>query len=440
MKPAYAFLCLLLSLSALLGQAQAQELYRSSLSSSAQAMGGASIANSAGPLDAMSGNPAGLTLADERTIQAGAVGAWGRGKFTNQTNTNGRLDPFVGLAPFGAFAMPLRRDRWYAGAAITPDTSMSATWHYYDSPGAGGADYGYQKNHSSLVNVRYAAGLAYAFSPRLSMGATAGIVYNANTLTAPFIFQSQPVLAGLKTLLDMHTTGTGWNGSFGALYAPCASLRFGASYKTRTVTHTSGYALGNLSAQLAALGISGFQQTFHYKAKVDNTLPDVMSLGLFAPLVRHATLSLESDFVHWRPAFRQLVVRLSGGSDNDLNKLVGSSSLEDVIPLHWRNQEFYRAGISLPVTESANLRGGYAFSNDPVPSSTLVPLTAAITKQFVTAGLDYHHRRFGAAMAYEAGLPQTERVGTSQLLSGEYSNSRVDLFLQSLSLTTSLNF
>ena len=49
-----------------------------------------------------------------------------------------------------------------------------------------GADYGLQSEQSQIVVVRAAAGAAYAFSPRLWAGATVGLVYNENTLVAPF--------------------------------------------------------------------------------------------------------------------------------------------------------------------------------------------------------------------------------------------------------------
>ena len=418
----------------------AQELYRASPSSQAQADGGTSVTSLDGPLDAMSGNPAELVWIDGKTLEAGAIGGWGNGRFTNPANTDGRLNAYLGAAPFGAFAAPLVRRRVYGGFAVTPDTSMSVTWHYFDSPGAAGADYGYQKYHSELENLRFAGGLGVALTSRLSLGGTAGLVYNANTLTAPFIFQSQPVLAGLKTLLNMHTTGTGWNATAGALYAPRTKLRLGAAYKSRTVTHTSGQAMGDLSAQLAALGISGVSPSFHYNAKIDNTLPDVVSLGLTAPLTARAAFSLEDDLVRWRGAFRTLPVRLSDGSNSDLNSLVGSASLVDVVPLDWHNQNFIRAGVSVPFSERTRFAGGYAFANDPVPSATLTPLTASISRQFITAGVEYSHRRFGADIAYEAGLPQSAQVKVSRLLSGEYSNSMLHLSLQTVSLTTAYRF
>ena len=418
----------------------AQELYRTAQSSSAQAIGGASVAQASGPMDAMSNNPAALVNVKGGVVDLGLSSVLGVGKFTNSSNNDGRLDPVMGIIPFGAVALPLHHGRLFLGAAVLPDTSMSANWHYYDSPGTAGADYGYQRYHSSILNLRSAAGLGYSFSSHLSVGATVGVIYNANTLQAPFIFQTQPALAGLKTLVNLHTAGTGWNGTAGFMYAPSSKIKFGASYRSRTVTHTNGTASGDLSAQLRALGISNFQSTYVYKANVDNTLPQVIAVGFSAPAGRHVNVAIEGDFVDWRHAFARLPVRLSQGSNTDLNSLVGSSSLADEVPLHWKDQGVVRAGVQLPVTESITIRGGYAFANDPVPSSTLTPLTAAITQQFLTTGLGYNHARWSVALAYEAGLPQSAHVTESSLLAKEYSNSHIDLTLQALSLTTSFRF
>ncbi len=86
-----------------------------------------------------------------------------------------------------------------------------------DAPGVAGASYGLQEQKSAILAGRAAAGLGIMVTPRLSFGVTVGADYNTNTLIAPYIFQSQPQLAGLKTLLALRTSGYGWNGSVGAL-------------------------------------------------------------------------------------------------------------------------------------------------------------------------------------------------------------------------------
>jgi hypothetical protein len=54
------------------------------------------------------------------------------------------------------------------------------------------------------------------------------------------------------------------------------------------------------------------------------------------------------------------------------------------------------------------------------------------------AGWTHGHMRLDAA--YQALLPSSESVGKSSILAGEYSNSTVRIFLQSVTATARVNF
>ena len=87
------------------------------------------------------------------------------------------------------------------------------------------------------------------------------------------------------------------------------------------------------------------------------------------------------------------------------------------------------------------MSGGFAHANDPVPSSTLSPLTAAIMRDQISTGFCYQwgRTRFDAAYAFDPTA--TGRVGRSALLSGEYSNSVVRVGMQTeISVSTSIRF
>ena len=88
-----------------------------------------------------------------------------------------------------------------------PELMSVSDWHYVDAPGTLGVTYGMQEQKSAILAGRAAAGFGVRLGKKLSIGATVGADYNSNTLHAPYIFQSQPVLMGLKTLLDLHTNG-----------------------------------------------------------------------------------------------------------------------------------------------------------------------------------------------------------------------------------------
>ncbi|MBV9039165.1 MAG: outer membrane protein transport protein, partial [Acidobacteriaceae bacterium] len=133
---------------------------------------------------------------------------------------------------------------------------------------------------------------------RLAVGAGFGILYNANTLETPYIFQNN-ALSGLKTLLNLHTNGVGYNGTIGAIFTATRTLEFCLAYKTETTVHTTGTANGNASAQFAALGLP-FQPTFRYTAEVNNTFPQSVSANIAWQARRRIRTHLQADWINSR--------------------------------------------------------------------------------------------------------------------------------------------
>jgi long-chain fatty acid transport protein len=418
--------------------AQAGGALGNGISARATAMGGATVASAEGPLEAMQGNPAELTSLAGRSLDLSVTSLFASGSFTNSVSSNGTIDGSAGTLPYGAFGMRLG-SRFVLGLSAAPDTMMKANWTYLDPPGTGGASYGLQQNQSTILALRSSAGVGFVVNRKLSLGATFGAIYNANSLQAPYIFQQQPQLAGLKTLLDLHASGVGWNGSFGAVIAPSSKLTIGLAYRTQTSVHTYGNASGNAGAQFTALGIP-FQPAFHYNAQVDTKFPQAFTGGISWQGWKHARLNLQGEWIDWSSSFQQLPVSLTNGSNSQINGFLGSSSLQDTIPLRWSNQAMFGAGVEVPVAEAFELRGGYSYATDPVPSSTLTPMTAAILQNTLGTGAGYSHGHYRFDLAYQVQLPATQSVGQSGLLAGEYNNSRVHVMVQSLTLTTRIRF
>ena len=78
--------------------------------------------------------------------------------------------------------------------------------------------------------------------------------------------------------------------------------------------------------------------------------------------------------------------------------------------------------------------------SDPVPSSTLMPLTAAILRNTVGGGLGWYHGRFSTDLAYQVQLPASQSTNQSLLKAGEFDDSQVDVMTQSLLLTFKTHF
>jgi long-subunit fatty acid transport protein len=272
------------------------------------------------------------------------------------------------------------------------------------------------------------------------VGASVGVVYNSNTLETPYVFQSNPALAGLKTLLDLHTTGVGWNTSVGLIASPTRRLQFNAAWKSKTTIHSTGDANGNIGVQLAALGLGAARPDFHYSAEVTNILPQSVLAGMNWRLDGRWLLAVQADWVNWKDAFSSLPVSLTDGNNADINGLLGTNAIFDRVPLNWKDQYSFRGGVERLLTESISLRAGYAHSNNPVPASTLSPLTAAIMTNEISTGIGYRYGRWRFDLSYGIDPTTQENVGKTALLSGEYANSKVRIGMQSLGLNTGFQF
>jgi long-subunit fatty acid transport protein len=335
--------------------------------------------------------------------------------------------------------MPIGHSRFSFGVGFAPDLASVSDWHYVDAPGYAGVTYGVQEQKSAILAGRSMAGFSVALGHKLSIGATVGADYNSNTLQAPYIFQSQPTLAGAKTLLDLNTTGVGWNASVGVLVEPNKKWDLGVAWKSRTVIVSNGSASGNASALFAALGATT-SSTFNYDAQVKNILPQSVAANVAWHMNPRWVLALQTDWVNWGSAFVNLPVTLTNGTNATINSLLASTTLVDGVPLHWKDQYSIHGGVERLLTESTSIRFGYAHGNDPVPSSTLTPLTAAIMTNQIAAGFAYHRGRSRFDLAYAFDPTSQQQVQQSGLLYDEYNNSTVRVGIQSLTLGYAFQF
>ncbi len=217
------------------------------------------------------------------------------------------------------------------------------------------------------------------------------------------------------------------------------NVEVGASWKSRTVITSTGRASGDASAQFAVLGVST-PATFAYKAGVRNVLPESVTASVAWQASHRWLLSVQGDWINWASAFVSLPVTLTQGTNATINGIVGSTSLLDAVPLHWKDQYALHAGAERGLTENTVIRFGYAHANDPVPSSTLTPLTAAIMSNQVSGGFTYARGHSHWDLAYSFHPANEQHVQQSALLYGEYGDSDVRVGTQSIALAYSYHF
>lgn len=433
----------LLLILTLASRAVAGGLYNPSDARSA-ALGGEETAQSGSVLSALGSNPAALATMPRATAAITLTGALLRGEF-QEAGDHAALRSQDGFIASGGVEVPAPNE-WPVrfGLAVIPDLTLDSDWSYLDPPGGlgGATSYGDAIHHSRLLSVRTTAAVAVSVTHWLSLGASAGFVYEENYLHAPYIFQSQPVLAGFKTLLDLQTDGFAPAFDFGVQLHPISSLTAGLSYRPRIVIQTTGRASGNARAQLQSLG-GGFETVdpaFAYDAGVRTELPQRVAAGIEWQAQERLRLVGGVDWVDWAEAFDQLQIHLTNGSNPAINGVVGSAALTDVAPLRWRDQLIYRAGLEFQLLAALTLRAGYSYGRSAVPNETLTPLTGAIFEHTVSAGIGYQWSRYHVDFGWQWQLPAVQRVGTSLLLDGEASHSSLTLSAHVFQLTTGVEF
>jgi long-subunit fatty acid transport protein len=188
-----------------------------------------------------------------------------------------------------------------------------------------------------------------------------------------------------------------------------------------------------MGVQFAALGIP-FAPDFRYKARVTVKLPQTAIVSGRWQASPALGVSLQGDFANYGSAFHSLPVHLTQGSNADINGFLHSSSIDDTIPLNWRNQFSVRAAMDRSLGEHYGLDVGFLHRGNLVPNSTVSPLTGVIMKNGLSGGLHYDRERLHTAAGYSYQFNQSATVGTSALLAGEYDHSRLTVGTQALVL------
>jgi long-chain fatty acid transport protein len=420
----------------------ANGLLRDGAGARAMSLGGASVAFPNAPLEAMHANPAGLGLMTNLTLQFGLAGGVAQGEYAKTGRSASELKGRVGVLPELAVAYPLESSPVTLGLSFIPTALGSTEWLLLDPTGGldGNTTYGRERHHAEFIALRTALGASVALGERLSLGLDFGAEYNRNSLVSPYIFQSHPALRGFKTLLDLETDGWGYNGTFGLVWEAHETLHAGLSYRTPTRFTTTGDANGNARPQLENIGAGAFQPDFHYDAEVRTRLPQVAAAGLSWQAHSRLRLLTQVEWVNWGDSFDDLEIRLRHGSNTDINGFLGTDEIDDSVPLNWKDQFVYRAGLEFAATDAIRLRGGYAYGASPVPAGTLTPMSAAILEHTATVGADWQLGRWNIAAAYQFSFPATTRIGQSELAGGEFSNSRTQVEAHWFGITTGFRF
>lgn len=400
---------------------------------SPDAMGAAGIVGlSPSPLAALSANPA-LTIKSGNRSQASVSSLFVDSKFRSSLNESAKADRGPGVLPEFALTRAIPNSRWSWGAGVLVQSAMRADFDFVDPNGTLGVSYGRQVHRSEYAVASIRGSIAYALNDALSVGATLGVAYNRNRLQAPYIFQSHPVLQGLKVLVDLDADDVAWNATLGLDYALSSALSFNLAYSFETTFSADGDVSGNLGQ----LGM-GIQEYFTYDANVKTALPASLLAGLTWQASERLQLGLQYDWINWEDSFTKLPIQLTNGTNPDLNGFLGEDFIQDTAPLNWHDQHVIHLGGNYVLDTNKTIRMGVERGNSLVPRTTMTPMTAAILESAATIGMSMELANSSIDIAYRLSEGSDVTVTTSGLKAGEYSGTRQTLRLHSIGL--SFNF
>jgi long-chain fatty acid transport protein len=419
--------------------AQSIGVYRGTVGAREASLAGADNVLGTAPLDAVAWNPAGLALFEAPDLDVGIAALGARGTFANRVDANGGLTDARGVIPEGAFAFPVHGGRLVIGAGVVADGAVAGSWRYQDVPGAAGATYGLSIHRSGVLVVRPTVGAGARLGSRVAVGGSLSLLWNRNELQAPYIFQTQAPLVGLKTLLDVHASGTGWSGSLGGIVKPHRSVMAGVAWRSGTRLTTEGRATGDAWAQFAAVGVAA-DATFEYDAAVRNAFPTMFAAGARWEVTPQWRLSGQLERWGWHDAFASLPITLTNGTNPVINSLVGSSTIQETVPLDWRNQVVRRVGAEYAWRPTLTFRGGYAFAPSPVPTTTLTPMTAAIVEHTLGFGLGVVQGKMRVDVGFQWSPASNRNVQDTNLQGSEYDATSMSVGAQGLMVSVGRRF
>lgn len=321
-----------------------------------------------------------------------------------------------------------------AGAYKSPKSNMAfGLMVFYPAGFAAEYDlihgvYGEQTYKSEVSLLKVMPAFAWQVNDKISIGAAIGPAFQSTKLTMPFTFQTG-TLAGTPALINLETAGTGYTWNLGMQYQFSEKLSLGAVY----ISKTSVALKGDMDVDVTGhpvleplLASAGAGPTANYDLKMDFTWPQIIGGGIaYVPGSGHRIFT-DIQWYGWASAFDDLRLKLSNGNNAGINALSGGSSLEDTLPLDWKNSYALKLGYEYH-SEKNTFQGGYIFNRNPVPTSTLTPLIPGILEHALSLGYDHKGQHWILSSAYQYSFGPKESVGTSKIIGGDFDNSTMEV-------------
>lgn len=327
---------------------------------------------------AMNTNPAGMTQQQGRHAGAALTIIAPNLHFRNSgSSRDGQDDPI--LIPNLGYIHPVAGTRLTLGIGLfTVGGTASDFRNVRTSALLGGT---IDKTSTIIRHYKLTPSLAYEVTDRLSVGAALAVSYSDVALkvvpNTPTGFETKGTCdrANGVALPGSCAYAFGFIPKLGLMYKPHDLVTLGVAY---TFKSTFAYDHDKVVRNQPGIG------KVTYEADVSNfKWADDIAFGVAVRPNNRLLLSAKAQWINWDAALNTAVLNLRNG--NNAAKPTDTIFL----PYNWDSQWVVAVGGAYDVTDQLNVRGGYNYGNDPVPTSTLDPTNLNIVEHHIVAGAAY---------------------------------------------------
>jgi long-subunit fatty acid transport protein len=175
-------------------------------------------------------------------------------------------------------------------------------------------------------------------------------------------------------------------------------------------TRTFDQALAGLAPNLRQLFLSTLPQQGNagFRSKYDAELrglhvPRQVRMSAAVWPTSRLVFGAELAWIEWHRAFGEAKIKLKNGSNQDLNFVIGSNSVDSGLVQRWQNRFVVSLYGAFAVTDTFTVRGGFSYGESPFnPNRQGVSATAGFVSTDIIAGCAWKpHERVDLALLLE---------------------------------------
>lgn len=388
--------------------AHADGVYRDGIGARSVGRGGTNIAFSDNG-QVLLNNPAGMSNISSRKLMGFGIDLLVT-DLEYSDEENGRTSAHNNPFPVGqvSYLQQSSDGKWGIGFGVFSQAGFAATYDLNGPPTFAGP-----QTYKSLGALsRILTGASYRANERLTVGANVGVAVSHIELEGPYTLQGPNPFQGTPLLLDMQATGAAFSWSLGLQYDVSESTRVGLSYLGET-----NFSMGG-STKTAIPGLP----TAKFDSELEISWPREVGVGVQHRLDARNTIAVDVLWINWQNSFDDLALHLSNPNDPTVAAVTGGP-FTDRFPLDWSDSISVRLGYERALASGDQLRAGYVYHSNPIPSSTLSPFIQTTLEHAVSVGYGWNAAGLQIDAAYQFSFGDRQDVTTTAFVGGDFDNS-----------------